>query len=100
MMLEFPVLSDSALLYCDGLTIYACHGHHDFPTMEKGDVVVVTDLENINVGERGYIRPIGGGGVHTSTIQEVDYLCEGDIRIVTRNSIYELTSMDGDDDAS
>ena len=60
---------------------------------------VVTDLENINVGERGYIRPIDGGGVHTSTIQEVDYLCEGDIRIITRNSIYELTSMDGDDDA-
>ena len=59
---------------------------------------VITDLENINVGERGYIRPIDGGGVHTSTIQEVDYLCEGDIRIVTRNSIYELTSMDGDDD--
>lgn len=61
---------------------------------------VVTNLENINVGERGYIRPIDGGGVHTSTIQEVDYLCEGDIRIVTRNSIYELTSMDGDYDAS
>ena len=60
---------------------------------------VVTNLENINVGERGYIRPIDGGGVHTSTIQEVDYLCEGDIRIVTRNSIYELTNM-GDDDAS
>ena len=61
---------------------------------------VLTNLENINVGERGYIRPIDGGGVHTSTIQEVDYLCEGDIRIITRNSIYELTSMDGDDDAS
>ena len=60
---------------------------------------VVTNLENINVGERGYIRPIDGGGVHTSTIQEVDYLCEGDIRIITRNSIYELTNM-GDDDAS
>ena len=40
MMLEFPVLSDSALLYCDGLTIYAGHGHHDFPTLEEGDVVV------------------------------------------------------------
>ena len=61
---------------------------------------VVTNLENINVGERGYIRPIDGGGIHTSTIQEVDCLCEGDIRIVTRNSIYELTNMDGDDDAS
>ena len=60
---------------------------------------VVTDLENINVGERGYIRTIDGGGVHTSTTQEVDYLFESDIRIVTRNSIYDLTRM-GDDDAS
>ena len=60
---------------------------------------VITDLENINVGERGYIRPIDGGGVHTSTIQEVDYLCEGDIRIITRNSIYELTRMGDDDEA-
>lgn len=60
---------------------------------------VVTDIENINVGERGYIRPADGGGVHTSTIQEVDYLCEGDIRIVTRNSIYELTKMGDDDEA-
>ena len=60
---------------------------------------VVTNLENINVGERGYIRPIDGGGVHTSTIQEVDYLCEGDIRIITRNSIYELTRMGDDDEA-
>ena len=40
MMLQFPVLSDSALLYVDGLTIYACHGHHDFPALEEGDVVV------------------------------------------------------------
>ncbi|MBR3933530.1 MAG: phosphodiesterase [Clostridia bacterium] len=40
MMLEFPVLSDSALLLCDGLTIYATHGHHDFPALEQGNVVV------------------------------------------------------------
>ncbi len=40
MMLQFPVLSDSAMLFIDGITIYATHGHHDFPTLEKGDVVV------------------------------------------------------------
>ena len=39
MMLEFPVLSDSALLYVDGLTIVASHGHHDFPALEEGNVV-------------------------------------------------------------
>ena len=40
MMLEFPVLSDSAMLFIDGLTIFACHGHHDFPALEEGNVVV------------------------------------------------------------
>ena len=40
MMLEFPVLSDSALICWDGLTIYATHGHHEFPALQKGEVVV------------------------------------------------------------
>ena len=40
MMLEFPVLSDSAMLFCDGMSIFAAHGHHDFPSLESGDVVV------------------------------------------------------------
>ena len=40
MMLEFPVLSDSALLYIDGVTIYAAHGHHEFPALQQGDVVL------------------------------------------------------------
>ena len=40
MMLDFPVLSDSAMLCIDDMTIYATHGHHEVPTLEKGDVVV------------------------------------------------------------
>ena len=40
MMLDFPVLSDSAMLFIDGMTIYAAHGHHEFPTLEEGNVVV------------------------------------------------------------
>lgn len=40
MMLSFPVLSDSAMLFIDGMTIYASHGHHDFPALEEGDVVI------------------------------------------------------------
>lgn len=40
MMLEFPVLSDSAMLFCDGITIYAAHGHHGFPALQEGSVVV------------------------------------------------------------
>lgn len=40
MLLEFPVLSDSAILCWEGLTIYAAHGHHDFPALQQGDVVL------------------------------------------------------------
>ena len=40
MMLEFPMLSDSALLCWEGITIYATHGHHDFPALQSGEVVL------------------------------------------------------------
>ena len=40
MMLEFPVLSDSAILCWEGLMIYAAHGHHDFPMLQEGEIVL------------------------------------------------------------
>lgn len=57
----------------------------------------IVTIDGCEVGVRGHIFAVAGGGVHTSTIQEVDYLCEGDIRIVTRNSIYELTRVGRDE---
>jgi len=39
MMLDFPVLSDSSLIYWDGMTIYASHGHHNFPPLQEGEIV-------------------------------------------------------------
>ena len=40
MMLEFPVLSDSAVICWEGMTIYAAHGHHNFPALQPGEVVL------------------------------------------------------------
>lgn len=40
MMLKFPILSDSAILCWEGMTIYAAHGHHDFPPLQPGEVVM------------------------------------------------------------
>ena len=40
MMLEFPILADYAMLFIDGVKIYASHGHHKFPSLEAKDVVV------------------------------------------------------------
>jgi len=60
MMLDFPVLSDSAMLFVDGLTIYAAHGHHEFPKLEEGNVVISghthIPVDYVNDGIR-YINP-------------------------------------------
>ena len=40
MLLNFPIMSDSALICWEGMMIYATHGHHNFPTLQPGEVVV------------------------------------------------------------
>lgn len=40
MMLNFPIMSDSALICWEGMMIYATHGHHNFPALQPGDVIV------------------------------------------------------------
>ncbi len=44
MVLEFPVLSDSMLLFLDGHTIFATHGHvfneDHLPPLQKGDILL------------------------------------------------------------
>jgi putative phosphoesterase len=40
MVLNFPMLSDTACLFADGRTYIAAHGHHDAPPMRAGDVLL------------------------------------------------------------
>ncbi|MBQ7897251.1 MAG: phosphodiesterase [Clostridia bacterium] len=40
MMLEFPILADYAFLCWEGMTIYASHGHCDFPLLQSGEYVL------------------------------------------------------------
>ena len=44
MVLEFPILSETALIYADGKTIFATHGHKfnidNLPPLNKGDILV------------------------------------------------------------
>ena len=44
LLLEVPILSDYVLLYADGLTIFATHGHiyneTGLPPMKRGDILV------------------------------------------------------------
>ena len=40
MVLNFPILSDTACLLVDDHTIIASHGHHDAPPMCEGDILL------------------------------------------------------------
>jgi len=44
MVLEFPILSETALIYADGKTIFATHGHKfnidNLPPLNRGDILV------------------------------------------------------------
>ena len=40
MVLDFPVLGEYAVIFDGESTIYACHGHKDFPTVSKGNIVI------------------------------------------------------------
>ncbi|WP_040951949.1 phosphodiesterase [Gorillibacterium massiliense] len=44
MLIEFPVLSDTAILFYEGRRIYATHGHHhhmdNLPGLSEGDVFI------------------------------------------------------------
>ena len=40
MVLEFPILSDTARLFTDSHTIVAAHGHHAAPPLCEGDILL------------------------------------------------------------
>ena len=44
MLLEFPVLSDSAMIFVDGKTLFCSHGHifspEKLPPLQPGDVLL------------------------------------------------------------
>lgn len=44
MVLDFPILADYAILYLDGKTVYATHGHHfgedNPPPLSDGDILL------------------------------------------------------------
>ena len=38
MMLEFPIMAEDCVLYANGRTIYAAHGHHERPALSESDI--------------------------------------------------------------
>lgn len=55
MVLPFPVLSDYAAVYADGVNIYLSHGHRQIPPLAAGDVYITGHTHvPLNVREDGY----------------------------------------------
>lgn len=64
MVLEFPVLADYAVLYLDGHTVFATHGHHHnpdvLPPLQKGDILLNGHTHLYALENRGdwyYVNP-------------------------------------------
>ncbi|MDE6868763.1 MAG: phosphodiesterase [Clostridia bacterium] len=59
MVLPFPVTSDYAAVFADGLTIYLSHGHRQVPPLMKGDVYLTghTHVPIIEKGEYLHLNP-------------------------------------------
>ncbi|MCI8275042.1 MAG: phosphodiesterase [Lachnospiraceae bacterium] len=64
MVLQFPILADSMILYLDGRTIYATHGHvyneEKLPPLKKGDILLHGHTHVQAMEDRGdyiYLNP-------------------------------------------
>lgn len=56
-VLPFPMLSDYALAFADGLRICLCHGHKEAPPLESGDVYVTGHTHvPLNTRDNGYLH--------------------------------------------
>lgn len=67
MVLEFPVLADYMLLFADGRTVYATHGHiyneSNLPPMKSGDILLHGHTHVLCAKEAGDIRILNPGSV-------------------------------------
>ncbi len=57
MVLDFPILADYAVLYVNGLTVFATHGHHHTkenpPPLSKGDILIHGHTHVLKIEEFG-----------------------------------------------
>lgn len=57
MVLPFPILSDYAAIYADGVNIYLSHGHKDAPPLNAADVYVTGHTHvPLNTRDEGFLH--------------------------------------------
>lgn len=83
MVLDFPVLADYAVLYIEGQTIYATHGHvfnpNNLPPLAKGDILL-------------------NGHTHVPKVEEYDdyiYINPGSTSIPKEGSHHSYMTFEG-----
>ena len=88
MVLDFPILSDSCVLFLDGRTVFATHGHlydeEKPPKLSRGDVLLAghTHLQVLRKHEEGWIYmnpgsvsiPKGGSAHGYMTVEDDRFL--------------------------
>ena len=82
MVLDFPILADYALLYIDGRTIFATHGHvynnDNLPSLSEGDILLhghthipaLQDMGNYTYINPGSVSIPKDGSEHSYIIME------------------------------
>ncbi|MBE6660021.1 MAG: phosphodiesterase [Ruminococcaceae bacterium] len=85
MVLNFPILSETACLFAGGRTYIAAHGHHDVPPMRAGDVLLGGHT-HVPVFER---RTADDGTVYL-------HINPGSVSLPKENSPHSYVIIDGD----
>jgi putative phosphoesterase len=67
MVLEFPVMADYIMLYVEGLTIFATHGHlyheNNLPPLKRGDILLHGHTHVSGIRNLGDITLVNPGSV-------------------------------------
>jgi len=85
MVLDFPMLSDTACLFADGHSYIATHGHHSVPPLREGDILL---------GGHTHIPSFEKRSTDTGTTYL--YINPGSVSLPKENSPHSYVIIDGD----
>lgn len=88
MVLPFPVVSDYAAVYADGLTMYLSHGHRQVPPLLKGDIYLTGHTHVPLIEDCGYLHLNPGSVSLPKENSERGY-------ILYENKVFYFKTLDG-----
>lgn len=88
-VLPFPILSDGAMVFADGLRIYLAHGHNPAPPLETGDVYITGHTHVPQKDDEGYLH-LNPGSV---ALPKDDGLTRG--YILYTDGVFYFRTLDG-----